>query len=134
MASIREVGSIGKLNLRKLEKEGIKTLQGLLRKGADRKGRREIAKKCKVSEKLVLGWVNRADLRRIRGVGRGYSDLLEKSGVDTVKELSKRKAANLHKKMSTVNRKRKIVGQLPGEKMVSKWIRQAKRLKSLVKH
>ena len=134
MANVKDIEGIGKTNGRKLEKEGIKTLEGLLKRGASRKGRREIAKNCKISEKLVLGWVNRADLCRIRGVASEYSDLLEKSGVDTVKELAKRKAANLHNRMVTVNKKRKLVRQLPSEKMVSKWIRQAKRLKSVVKH
>ena len=134
MANVKDVEGIGKVNGRKLEKDGIRTLEGLLKRGADRKGRKEIAKNCKISEKLVLGWVNRADLYRIKGVASEYSDLLERSGVDTVKELAQRKAANLHQKMVTVNKKKKLVRQLPSEKMVNKWIRQAKRLKRVVKY
>ena len=134
MANVKDVEGIGKVNGRKLEKDGIRTLEGLLKRGADRKGRKEIAKNCKISEKHVLGWVNRADLYRIKGVASEYSDLLERSGVDTVKELAQRKAANLHQKMVTVNKKKKLVRQLPSEKMVNKWIRQAKRLKRVVKY
>ncbi|MGI9534709.1 MAG: DUF4332 domain-containing protein [Thermodesulfobacteriota bacterium] len=134
MANVKEVEGIGKMNGRKLEKDGIRTLAGLLKRGADKKGRKAIAKNCKISEKLVLGWVNRADLCRIKGVASEYSDLLEKSGVDTVKELALRKAKNLHQKMHTVNKKKKLVRQLPSEKMVNKWIRQAKRLKRVVKY
>ncbi len=36
-----------------------------------------------------------ADLMRIKGVGEEYSELLEAAGVDTVKELRNRNAANL---------------------------------------
>ncbi|MGI9534580.1 MAG: DUF4332 domain-containing protein, partial [Thermodesulfobacteriota bacterium] len=113
MANVKEVEGIGKVNGRKLEKDGIKTLEGLLKRGADRKGRRKIAKNCKISEKLILGWVNRADLCRIKGVASEYSDLLEKSGVDTVKELANRNGKNLHERMVTVNKKKKLVRQLP---------------------
>ena len=132
MANVKEVEGIGKVNGRKLEKDGIRTLEGLLKRGASRKGRKEIAKNCKISEKRVLEWVNRADLCRIKGVASEYSDLLENSGVDTVKELAKRKAKNLRARMVTVNSKKKLVRQLPNEKMLNKWIRQAKRLKKVV--
>ena len=132
MANVKEVEGIGKVNGRKLERGGIRTLDGLLKGGASRKGRKEIAKNCKISEKLVLEWVNRADLFRIKGVAGQYSDLLENSGVDTVKELAKRQAKNLRSRMVTVNKKKKLVRQLPNEKMLNKWIRQAKRLKKVV--
>ena len=132
MANVKEVEGIGRANGRKLEKDGIRTLEGLLKRGASRKGRKAIAKNCKISEKRVLGWVNRADLCRIKGVASEYSDLLEKSGVDTVKELAKRKGKNLRSRMVTANKKKKLVRQLPSEKMVNKWIRQAKRLKKVV--
>ena len=134
MATITNVEGIGKVNGRKLQKAGIKTQEGLLKAGADRKGRRAISKASGISEKRILEWVNRADLCRIKGVGSEYSDLLECSGVDTVKELAKRKPANLHEKMAQVNKKRKCVRQLPGPKMVSGWVRHAKRLKPGVKY
>ena len=134
MATITDVGGIGKVNGRKLQKAGVRTLEGLLKAGADKKGRKMISKKSGISEKMVLGWVNRADLCRVKGVGNEYSDLLECSGVDTVKELALRKSANLHKKMTQVNKKKKLVRQLPSEKMVGKWAKQAKRLKRVVKY
>ena len=62
------------------------------------------------------------------------SDLLEYSGVDTVKELALRKSANLHKKKTQVNKKKKLVRQLPSEKMVGNWVKQAKKLKRVVKY
>ena len=134
MATITNVEGIGKVNGKKLQKAGIRTQEGLLKAGADRKGRRAISKQSGITEKKILEWVNRADLCRIKGVGSEYSDLLECSGVDTVKELAKRKPANLHEKMTQVNKKRKCVRQLPSPKMVNAWVRHAKRLKPGVKY
>lgn len=134
MATITVVEGIGKVNGKKLQKAGIRTLEGLLKAGADRKGRRTISKNSGITEKKILGWVNRADLCRIKGVGSEYSDLLECSGVDTVKELAQRKPANLHDKMTQVNKKKKCVRQLPSQKMVNGWVRHAKRLKRVIKY
>ena len=106
----------------------------LLRAGCTRGGRKELAKAAGVSEKLVLGWCNRADLMRVRGVGEEYSDLLEYAGVDTVKELRTRKAANLHAKMLEVNtaKKRRLVRRPPGLSEVEGWIAHAKKLDPVV--
>jgi predicted flap endonuclease-1-like 5' DNA nuclease len=41
-------------------------------------------KKTGISRKLILEWMNLADLHRIKGLGQEYSDLLEEAGIDTV--------------------------------------------------
>ena len=136
MASLTKVGSIGKKSQKQLLKVEISTTEALLKNGATRKGRNQIAKESGISVKLILEWVNRADLFRIRGVGTQYADLLEASGVDTVVELGKRVPENLHAKMAEINskRKKKLVRQLPNINQVKKWTKQAKRLKRVVSH
>jgi hypothetical protein len=52
-----------------------------------------------LSPKLILEWVNHADLMRVKGVGSEYADLLEAAGVDTVPELAQRNAASLAEKL-----------------------------------
>ena len=69
-----------------------------------------------------------ADLMRISGVGEEYSELLEAAGVDTVKELRNRNAANLAAKMAEVNEAKKPTRQVPSESQVTKWVEQAKEL------
>jgi hypothetical protein len=64
----------------------------------------------------------------IRGVSREYADLLQKSGVDTVKELKYRNPAKLVAAMSAANKTRKLVRVLPSEKRVVSWIDHAKKL------
>ena len=136
MASLTKVEGIGKKYQKQLQKAGIETTDALLKVCCTRKGRNQMAKESGISAKLILEWVNRADLFRIKGVGTQYADLLEKSGVDTVVELGKRVPENLHAKMAEVNskRKKKLVRQLPSLNQVKKWTKQAKRLKRVVAH
>jgi predicted flap endonuclease-1-like 5' DNA nuclease len=134
MAKIADIEGIGPVATEKLGAVGLKTVEALLEAGKTKKGRKELAEKTGLSEKNILGWVNRADLFRIRGVGEEYSDLLEASGVDTVVELSKRVPANLHKKMVEVNAEKKLVRQLPTEKAVESWVEQAKELDRVVEY
>jgi predicted flap endonuclease-1-like 5' DNA nuclease len=91
-----------------------------------------LAEKTGIHEPLILKWVNRADLARIKGVGSEYADLLEESGVDTVVELGKRVPANLFKKMEEVNATKKLVRKLPVESQVLDWVEQAKKLERVV--
>jgi len=131
---IVDIEGIGPVYARKLAKIGIRGTGGLLTKGATPKGRKEIAAKSGIGGKLILEWVNLADLYRIKGVGSEYSDLLEEAGVDTVVELAKRDAKNLYEKMLATNQKKNLVNQMPGRKQVAKWVAQAKRLPRIVKY
>jgi predicted flap endonuclease-1-like 5' DNA nuclease len=132
MANLAKVEGIGESYTQKLREAGIATTQALLKKGASPQGRKEIAEKTGISEKLILEWVNHVDLFRIKGVGEEYSDLLEAAGVDTVPELAQRNPENLHQKLVAVNQEKKLVRQLPNQAQVSDWIEQAKRLPRVI--
>jgi len=134
MAKIVDVEGIGSTYAAKLEKAGITTQEKLLKDGGEKKGRKAIAESSGISEKMILDWVNRADLNRIKGVGSEYADLLECSGVDTVPELAQRSAANLHAKMEEVNTAKKLVRKLPTADQVTEWVKQAKTLPRAVHH
>lgn len=134
MANIKDIEGIGPAYGEKLEAAGIKTDTALLEQGATKKGREGIAESTGISEKMILEWVNRADLARIKGVGSEYADLLEASGVDSVPELAQRNAANLHAKMAEVNEAKKLVRAMPSEGQVADWVEQAKGLDRIVTH
>ncbi len=53
----------------KLKEQGVSSKKALLEKGATRKGRADLAEKSGISERLILAWVNKADLFRIKGIG-----------------------------------------------------------------
>jgi predicted flap endonuclease-1-like 5' DNA nuclease len=74
------------------------------------------------------------DLFRIKGVGEEYSELLEASGVDTVKELCNRAPENLTAKMEEVNAEKKLVRRVPTLKEVTAWVAHAKELPPKVTH
>jgi len=126
--NITEIEGIGPVFANKLTTAGIKTVEGLLDAGADRSGRKKIAETTGIDESKILKWVNMADLFRIKGVGEEYTNLLEEAGVDTVKELRNRNAANLHAKMVEVNEVKKLVRQLPSLSSVENWVEHAKTL------
>ncbi|MCX6650392.1 MAG: DUF4332 domain-containing protein [Methanomassiliicoccales archaeon] len=134
MTKIAEIEGIGPAIAGKLATADILTVEKLLEACATAKGREEVAKKTGLNKTDLLTWTNHADLFRIKGVGSEYSELLEVSGVDTVVELALRKAPNLVKKMEEVNAQKKLVRRTPTEKMVEKWIAQAKKLSKVVSH
>jgi predicted flap endonuclease-1-like 5' DNA nuclease len=134
MTKLVDVEGIGTVYEKKLLKAGVTSTNDLLKKGATPAGRKNIAEKSGIGDHQILEWVNRVDLYRIKGVGSEYSDLLEASGVDTVVELGKRKADNLHTKMAEVNTAKKLVRKLPALSQVEDWIAQAKALPRAVSY
>ncbi len=134
MASIEAIEGIGPANGKKLRAAGIRSCEALLKRGGDKKGRKALAAETGIGDGPILEWVNRADLMRVRGVGSEYSDLLEASGVDTVKELRNRNAENLAAKMVEVNdaaikkTKKSIVRRTPAISEVERWVAHAKTL------
>jgi predicted flap endonuclease-1-like 5' DNA nuclease len=129
---IGNIEGIGPAYAENLAAANITTTADLLKNGATRKGRKELADRTGISTKLVLKWVNKADLMRIKGVGEEYSDLLEAAGVDTVRELSIRNAENLYKKIVEVNESKKLVRQTPSATAVAAWVEYAKGLEPIV--
>jgi predicted flap endonuclease-1-like 5' DNA nuclease len=113
---------------KKLKQQGIGNADKLLAAAATPAGRKALAASCGCDAKVILELANRADLSRISGIAGVYSDLLERAGVDTVKELSKRKADNLHAKIVETNQASGLTKQPPGAARVASWVDQAKAL------
>ena len=125
MASISSIEGIGESYAKKFNDAGVASVESLLDQAGTKLGRKNLADKTGISEKLILKWVNMADLFRIRGVAGQYAELLECSGIDTVKELAQRNPNSLHHTMMVANAEKKVVRQVPGLKIVNSWITQA---------
>ena len=134
MAKIEDIEGIGPKYAELLAKEGIRTVEGLLKAGAKPKDRKRISESLQISDKLILEWVNHADLFRIKGIGEEYSDLLEEAGVDTVPELAQRNPQNLLDKMTEINADMKLVRRLPVLSQVESWVTQAKELPRVIEY
>ena len=131
---IDEVEGIGPTYAAKLQEIGIDDTDDFLKLCCDAKGRAEAAEKTGISEKLILTWANMADLMRINGVGKQYAEILHAAGVDTVKELRTRNAANLAEAMKKINEEKNLANANASESSVQEWIDKAKEMEPLITH
>jgi predicted flap endonuclease-1-like 5' DNA nuclease len=134
MARIIDVEGIGPSYAKKLQSLGIRSTNRLLKVAAHKRGREDLAEQSNIPEKLILEWVNLADLMRVKGIGEEYSDLLEEAGVDTVKELRNRNPENLFQALQTTNLKKRLVRRTPSLGEVKRWVKAAKQLQPMVTH
>jgi len=123
---VLKIEGIGPVYAAKLQEVGIKSTDELLERGKSQNGREDLVEKTGISSALILKWVNMADLMRIHGVGEEYSELLERAGVDTVKELRNRVPENLYDSMVQANEAHKMVRRLPTLAEVESWVKEAK--------
>ena len=126
MANLKKIEGIGDVYAAKLFEVGLVTTEALLNKCATPEGRKEIEAQTGIPHEKLLGWVNRADLFRIKGVAEEYSDLLEAAGVDTVPELAQRNPIHLLNKLTEINTEKHLVRRLPTQREVSNWVDHAK--------
>ena len=129
-----DIEGIGATYAKTLGDAGLKTTEDLLKSAGSAAGRKLLAEGTAIDAGKILEWVNRADLMRVKGVGSEFSDLLEASGVDTVRELATRVPANLHAKMTEVNADKKLVRRAPTLSEVEAWVGEANTLPAMVSH
>jgi predicted flap endonuclease-1-like 5' DNA nuclease len=131
---VLEIEGVGTKYAGQLRTVGILTDADLLEKGATRKGRAELAEASGIPDRLILEWVNHADLMRIKGVGPEYADLLEEAGVDTVPELARRDPVHLHEAITALLLEKELVRRPPTEGMVADWVAEAKTLGRVIEY
>tara|TARA_R110002096_G_scaffold147671_25_gene307869 strand:- start:6931 stop:7335 length:405 start_codon:yes stop_codon:yes gene_type:complete len=131
MANVTSIEGIAATSAKKLEKAGITTVAQLLEACKDKRGRKKVATASGLDEGKLLKWTNHADLCRISGVAGQYAELLEAAGIDSVKELARRRPQSVFDKLIETNsgRKKPLVNQTPALSRVENWVEQAKELK-----
>ncbi len=107
------------------EKANINSVQELLTAGATPGGRDQLQSQTKLSPKMILRWVQLADLMRIESVGADYSQLLWDTGITDVPRLAAQRPKPLLNKLTRVKEKQGGVHRLPYLEQVADWIRQA---------
>lgn len=131
--AITEIKGMSAETADKLKAKNIKDSAGLLAAAGKAADRRLLAKELGIEASQLLEYVNRADLVRLKGVGAQYSNLLEDAGVDSVKELARRNAANLHVKL-TEAASASGIKRVPRLDEVETWIAEAKTMEAAVTH
>ncbi len=129
-----DIEGVGESYAKKLHGVDINTTEELLQFCSTPANRRNLSEATGISPKLILKWTNHADLFRIKGVGPQFAELLEASGVDTVKELRHRKAENLATRLAEVNDARHLTRRVPSVTEVQKMIDEAANLEPVIKY
>ncbi|MHA1650030.1 MAG: DUF4332 domain-containing protein [Candidatus Helarchaeota archaeon] len=130
VAPVIDIEGIGKEYAKDLKAVGIETTEDLRKASLV-----EIAEATGISPKLLFKWQCMADLFRVRRAAEEYTNLLFEMGIETVKELSKQKAKELHakvKKFAAEAEKKPgwhgDVKKVPTLKDVETWIESAKEI------
>ena len=124
---IIEIEGIGKKYSLKLGRAGLTTVEDLSKLTWEQIN--EVAKKARISPKLVDKWQEQADLMRLKGVGAEFAEALNKIGIDSVKELARRNSAKVLEKIKALDKRRpNIIRKLPTKAQIDAWIKEAKSL------
>jgi predicted flap endonuclease-1-like 5' DNA nuclease len=132
--TLGELRGINDAVLNALKGQGISDSYSLLEATKTPSDRKALASASGVDATTILELANRADLARIKGIGRVYSDLMEEAGVDTVKELAERVPKNLHAKLIQINSVRQFTQRPPSVEQIGDFIEQAKSLTYMLEY
>ena len=132
MSSINSINGMSHQEATSLRRARVRTTSTFLQIAASRSGRALLSKETGISSPKLLHWAKRAELMKVKNLGRDYSDLLEAVGIESVSDLRRRNSNSLHEVIAKVNNKSQIVDRLPSEKRVGGWIEEAKGINSIV--
>mgnify|MGYP006291053755 FL=1 len=132
MVSLTNIGRIGAINAQKLGWAGVESTDALLERGASRRDRLMLAGETGLSSKRLLEWVNHIDLYRINGIGEDYAKLLEAVGIDSLEKLALQEPELLAEKIEIINQQEDLVQRQPSLKVVTRWVKEARKLPKLV--
>lgn len=131
---VSELKGINDAILAVLKAQGLGDSDAMLEATKTPKDRKTLAAAAGVETAVILELANRADLARVKGIGRVYSDLMEEAGVDTVKELARRAPANLHAKLIEINNVRQFTQRPPSVDQVTDFVEQAKTMPGMLEY
>jgi len=126
MNSIDSINGMTHTEATKLRRARVRTTVTFLQIASTRSGRALLTKETGITSPKLLHWAKRAELMKIKNLGRDYADLLEAVGVESVADLKRRNPESLHEMMQNVNQVKKIVDRMPSLKRVTNWINDSK--------
>ena len=126
MNSIDSINGMTHTEATKLRRARVRTTVTFLQIASTRSGRALLTKETGITSPKLLHWAKRAELMKIKNLGRDYADLLEAVGVESVADLKRRNPESLHEMMKNANQVKKIVDRMPSLKRVTNWIDDSK--------
>ena len=126
MNSIDSINGMTHTEATRLRRARVRTTVTFLQIASTRSGRALLTKETGITSPKLLHWAKRAELMKIKNLGRDYADLLEAVGVESVADLKRRNPESLHEMMHNANQAKKIVDRMPSLKRVTNWIDDSK--------
>ena len=126
MNSIDSINGMTHTEATKLRRARVRTTVTFLQIASTRSGRALLTKETGITSPKLLHWAKRAELMKIKNLGRDYADLLDAVGVESVADLKRRNPESLHEMMHNANQVKKIVDRMPSLKRVTNWIDDSK--------
>ena len=126
MNSIDSINGMTHTEATKLRRARVRTTVTFLQIASTRSGRALLTKETGITSPKLLHWAKRAELMKIKNLGKDYADLLEAVGVESVSDLKRRNPESLHEMMNVINKRKKIVDRMPSLKRVTRWIDESK--------
>ena len=126
MNSIDSINGMTHTEATKLRRARVRTTVTFLQIASTRSGRALLTKETGITSPKLLHWAKRAELMKIKNLGRDYADLLEAVGVESVADLKRRNPESLHEMMHNTNQIKNIVDRMPSLKRVASWIDDSK--------
>ncbi len=124
---IIEIEGIGEKYAKILEKEGIAEVENLI--PLTWREIKELAGKTKISVKLLEKWQDQAEIMELKGVGPEYSEVLNRVGIDSIKELSYRNPQNTLDRIVKFDKEQPdVVRKIPRVEDINGWVSQAKEM------
>jgi hypothetical protein len=108
---------------RELPKVGITSLGDLLSKTREKDERDELALRLLIPKEVLIQWVDKARLVRLKGLGVENLRLLESVGIDSIPALAKENPESLYDKLEQAPREK----VLPRKAMIRIWVREAQK-------
>jgi predicted flap endonuclease-1-like 5' DNA nuclease len=110
-----------------LAEAGVKEVEDLL--PLTRYQIQQLARKLGVTVNLLDSWQEHADLMRISGITPEYANLINKIGIDSVKEFARRNPKSTLEKLKQFKKDNpKVITKIPGQKDIETWIKEAKNI------
>ena len=122
---IIEIEGIGEKYAKTLENAGYANVEDLI----PLKWRevKELAEKTGISLKLIEKWQDQAEIIVIKGVGPEYSEVLNKIGIDSTRELAQRNPKNTLDKIIAFDKEQPdVIRKIPKVEDLEGWISEAK--------
>jgi len=108
---------------RELPKVGITSLGDLLSKTGEKDERDELALRLLIHKEVLIQWVEKARLVRLKGLGVENLRLLDRVGIDSISALAKEDPESLYDKLEQIPQK----GASLRKAMIRIWIREARK-------